>query len=40
MGEAERPWLVAGKPKLNCSGLALDIIDYSSDPHSVDATSI
>lgn len=34
VGEAERPWLVAGWPKLRYSDLALDIIDYSSDLHS------
>ena len=35
VGEVERPWLVAlsgGKPMVKCSDLAVDIIDYSSDP--------
>lgn len=33
VGEVERPWLPGGKPRVRCSDLALDIIDYSFDPH-------
>jgi hypothetical protein len=39
VGEVERAWLVGGNPRLRCSDLALDIIDYVSDPASREAAS-